>query len=268
MNNISNKVVLITGGGKGIGRETAKHFASLGAKVIITGRTEHSLKETSLFINQRLGYCDYFVGDVTNIDDCRTIIESVVRQHNHIDILINNAGMSMRGLFEETELDLFHNIIAINFGGAVNMTKFALPYLKASKGSVLFISSLSALKGIPGIAPYGSAKTALTGFSESLRAELRPYHVHVGIIYVGFTENDPNKQIYDAKGELVPLMRDKNNDSQEGVAKAILKMIKRRKSVMVLTLQGKLANFLYRAFPRLSGYLLGKFALKDSRTKS
>ena len=267
MKNLNGKVVIITGGGKGIGRETAKLLARQGAHVIITGRSEQELRDTSSFINEQIGPCEYYVGDVTKIDDCRRIVENVISQHEHLDILINNAGMSMRGLFEETDLELFHRIMDINFCGAVNMTKFALPYLQESRGNVIFISSLSGLKGIPGIAPYGTAKMALTGFSESLRAELRPHHVHVGIVYVGFTENDPTKKIYDAAGNLIPLRRDKNNDTQEGVATSVLQMIIKRKTSMILTFQGKVAAWMYRLFPRLSGYLLGKFALKDGRNK-
>lgn len=267
MRNLTNKVVIITGGSKGIGRETAKLFAQEGARVIITGRQLEPLKKACKDMNQQ-GTCDYYQGDVTSIDDCKHIIDSVFDTYQHIDILINNAGMSMRGLFEETTLELFHKIMDINFSGAVNMTKFALPHLIRSQGQVLFISSLSGLKGIPGIAPYGTAKMALTGFSESLRAELYHHHVHVGIVYVGFTENDPDKTIYDAKGKLIPLKRPKNNDTQQGVAHHVLKVVKKKKAVVYLTGVGKIAQMFYRFFPRLSGFLLRKFAMNNKRFKS
>jgi len=266
--NFENKVVLITGGGKGIGREIAKLFAMQKAKVIITGRGDKALKETTSLINDQGGKCEYFIGDVTNVGDCQRIIGEVINKHSHLDVLINNAGMSMRGLFENTDLELFHKIIDINFGGAVNMTKFALPLLIESQGSVLFISSLSGLKGIPGIAPYATAKMALTGFSESLRAEIHRHHVHVGIIYVGFTENDEDKQIYLANGDLIPLRREKNSDTQIGVAKQVVKVVRRRKAVTYLTFIGKMANILYRLFPRLSGFLLRKFAMKNKGYKA
>ena len=267
-NNFVNQVVIITGGGKGIGRETAKLFAIQKAQVIITGRGEAALKETTSLINAQGGRCEYFVGDVTSEDDCRRIIAAVCEKFKRIDILINNAGMSMRGLFEDTDLTLFHKIIAINFGGAVNMTKLALPKIVESQGSILFISSLSGLKGLPGIAPYATAKMALTGFSESLRAEVHRHHVHVGIIYVGFTENDENKQIYTAKGELLTLKRDKNSDTQKGVARKLMRAVQKRRQVMYLTAAGKIANLMYRIFPRLSGYLIRKYAMKNKGYKS
>ncbi len=265
MNKLTDKVIIITGGSKGIGRETAKLFASQHAQVIITGRHEPELIKTATMI-KTLGYrCDYYVGDVTKIEDCTQIVAEVYLKYQHIDALINNAGMSMRGSFLETDIELFHKIIDINFLGAVNMTKMALPHLITSNGSILFISSLSGLKGLPGIAPYGTAKMALTGFSESLRAELSIHRVHVGIIYVGFTENDPDKKIYSATGEMMPLNRAKNNDTQQGVARSIVKSLTKRKRVMYLTCQGKIAQFMYRFFPRLSGYLIEKFAVKSKR---
>ncbi len=267
MKNLKDKVVVITGGSKGIGRETAKLYAQEGAKVIITGRRLEPLQTTSRLINQT-GTCDYVQGDVTSIDDCMHVVNTVVDKYGQIDVLINNAGMSMRGLFENTTLELFHKIMAINFNGAVNMTKLALPHLIKSKGNIVFISSLSGLKGIPGIAPYGTAKMALTGFSESLSAELHHHGVRVGIVYVGFTENDPDKTIYSATGESMPIHRPVNNDTQLGVAKSILKAVKKNKAVMYLTAAGKFAQCFYRFFPRLSGYILRKFAMKSEMMKS
>ncbi len=137
--------------------------------------------------------------------------------------------MSMRGLFSETTLDLFNKVMDINFGGAVNFSKFALDTICENKGSIVFISSLSGLKGLPGIAPYGTAKMALTGFSESLRCELYDLGVHVGIVYVGFTENDENKTVYNATGDKVPINKRKNNYTQENVAQSVYKCLENRK---------------------------------------
>ncbi len=268
MKDFTNQVVIITGGSKGIGRETAKRFAVSKARVVITGRRKEELEKTASLIQANGGLCDYFQGDVTNIDDCIRIVEAIMAKYQRIDVLINNAGMSMRGLFEQTQLDVFHKIMDINFGGAVHMTKLALESLKSSQGSVVFISSLSGLKGIPGIAPYCAAKMALTAFSESLRAELHPHHVHVGIIYVGFTQNDADKTIYSSTGERIILRRDKNNDTQEGVAKQVIKVVQKRKSVMVLTPLGKITAFMVRIFPRFTSYILRKFAMKSDMYQS
>ncbi len=263
-----NKVVLITGGGKGIGRKCTSLFAAKGSTIIITGRTESALKETTQALTAAGYQVSYHVGDVTSREDCQRIVELVVKQYGRLDVLINNAGMSSRGLFEETSLEAFQKVIDINFIGAVNMTKFALSAIKDSHGSIIFISSLSGLKGLPGIAPYGTAKMALTGFSDSLRAELFPDGIHVGILYVGFTENDENKTVYDANGNLIPIPDRKNFDTQENVARAVYNCVRKRKNKLFLTNMGKAVSLIYQFFPRLSDQILirwgSKIFLKDN----
>lgn len=257
---ITRKIILITGGGKGIGRECARLFARKDNTIIITGRTESSLKDTTKLLNDEGADVAYHVGDVTSRDDCQRIVKNVIRQYGRIDILINNAGMSSRGFFTETSLDLFQKVMDINFMGAVNMTKYALPAVQQNKGSIVFISSLSGLKGLPGVAPYGTAKMALTGFSDSLRTELYPLGVHVGILYVGFTENDQSKTVYTANGDLIPVPDRKNFDTQENVAKAIYHCVQRRKNKLYLTGMGKATKLFYQFFPSLSDAILNRYA--------
>lgn len=256
---ITGNIILITGGGKGIGREIARIFAQHDNSVIITGRTEPALMETTKIFTDEGYDVSYHIGDVTSREDCHRIVDAVVQKFGRIDILINNAGMSSRGFFEDTSLDAFEKIIDINFMGAVNMTKFALPTIQQNKGSIVFIGSLSGLKGLPGIAPYGTAKMALTGFSDSLRSEVYPDGVHIGILYVGFTENDQNKTVYDAEGNLIPIPARKNFDTQENVAKAVYRCVEQRKSKLYLTAMGKAANFLYRIFPRQTDAVLVRY---------
>jgi dehydrogenase/reductase SDR family member 7B len=261
--NVKEKVVLITGGSKGIGRETAKQFAKNGAFVVITGRRKEELEKTCEIINSEYGKCEYFQGDVTSQDDCARIVNAVYRIYHRLDILINNAGMTMRGTFQQTSLNLFRKINDINFMGAVYMTKFALEYLIKSQGSVIFISSIAGLKGLPQVAPYGTSKMALTSFSESLRAELYQYHVHVGIVYVGFTENDLDKTAYTATGDRMSIARSKSGNTQNGVARSIYKVVLKRKHIVYLTFLGKITQRIYRYFPRISNFVLLKFAMKS-----
>lgn len=264
---VSGKIVLITGGGKGIGRECAKFLAACGNTVIITGRTEDSLIETAEAISGSGGRASYHVGDVTSVDDCKRIADDVVREFGRIDILINNAGMSMRGLFKDTTLELFNKIMDINFTGSVNMTKCALETITANKGSIVFVSSLSGLKGLPGIAPYGTAKMALTGFSDSLRCELHKTGVHIGIIYVGITQNDPKKKTYKSDGELMDILPRTTKNTQLGVAKAIFSCVKKRRRKVYHSTTGKITKLMYQFFPALSDWLLERFALNQYRRR-
>jgi NAD(P)-dependent dehydrogenase (short-subunit alcohol dehydrogenase family) len=258
-----NKVVLITGGGKGIGRATAIAFVRAGAKVAICGRQKADLDQTQAYLENIGGDCFAIPGDVTKIDECQRIISQVVAHYGRLDILINNAGMSMRGSFQTTQLEVFHQIMAVNFSGAVNMTHIALPYLLKHQGSVVFVSSISGLRGLPNLAPYSSGKMALTALSESLRAETRSQHLHVGIVYVGFTENDQKKTILDGQGNPIKILRPKHHATQAQVGRAILTMTHKRQKIKVLTPLGHLAGWAFRYFPRLSGYLLETFATKS-----
>ncbi|MFW6361892.1 MAG: SDR family NAD(P)-dependent oxidoreductase [Spirochaetota bacterium] len=283
---LHGRTVLITGGGKGIGRETARLFAQAGCNLVISGRdrealeaTAHKLRTTSLPADGQTeqtgqtgktwqtGQFGQFEGpavlpiqaDVTKTEECRHLVEAAVERFGRLDVLINNAGMSMRGNFADTSLELFDKVIDINFTGAVHMTSYALPFLRAAGGSVVFVSSLSGLKGLPGIAPYGAAKMALTGFAESLYSELYR-EIHVGVVYVSFTENDPGKQMYAADGSSIPLKRDRNSSTQLDVARSIRRMVKRRQRRVVMTPLGKTAGLLFALFPRATEFLISRLA--------
>ena len=258
-----DQVVLITGGGKGIGREIARIFGAAGARVAITGRDVDALnRQADEFCS--LGYDVLAIpADVTDREACRAAVEQTVARFGRLDVLVNNAGMSMRGSFRETSLETFQTMMDINFTGAVSMTHYALDHLLAAQGSVVFVSSLVGLKGLPGVAPYSAAKMALTAFSESLRCELWSSGVHVGIVYVSFTENDPGKTMYDARGNRVPLVRDRNSSTQEDVARAVVRTTARRRRATVLTPLGKTAALFYTLFPALSERLIARFAARS-----
>lgn len=277
---LRGRTVLITGGGKGIGRETAQLFAAAGCNLVISGRDGAALEAAAhklrtdggqtggQTLRQPGGPADGptvlpVQADVTNTADCRRLVEAAVERFGRLDVLINNAGMSMRGNFADTSLELFDKVIDINFTGAVHMTGYALPFLQESGGSVVFVSSLSGLKGLPGIAPYGAAKMALTGFAESLYSELYR-QLHVGVVYVSFTENDPGKQMYAADGSTIPLKRDRNSSTQQDVARTILRMVRRRQRRVVMTPMGKAAALLFALFPRATEFLVSRFAARSS----
>jgi NAD(P)-dependent dehydrogenase (short-subunit alcohol dehydrogenase family) len=282
LGNLNGRTVLITGGGKGIGRETARLFAQAGCNLVISGRDREALEAAAHTLrisapdpagSEEVGQATGgqtggpavlpVQADVTNTADCRRLVEAAVERFGQLDVLINNAGMSMRGNFADTTIELFEKVIDINFTGAVHMTKYALPFLQAAGGSVVFVSSLSGLKGLPGIAPYGAAKMALTGFAESLYSELYR-QLHVGVVYVSFTENDPGKQMYAADGSTTLLRRDRNSSTQLDVARTILRMVQRRQRRVVMTPLGKTAALLFALFPRATEFLISRLAARSS----
>ena len=259
------KSVLITGGGKGIGRETARLFAEEGAKLFITGRDLVALEATAADLGSSKAAVFPLEADVREQQECRKTIDYVREKAGRLDVLINNAGMSMRGRFEELDPQLIRTMMEINYLGSAYTAYYALPLLKEAKGSIVFISSLSALRGLPFIGPYGASKRALQGLAQSMRFELGKDGVHVGILHVGFTENDPNKKIYAKDGSLVPLQRSRNSSTQRDVARAVLRCVKKRRKEMVLTPAGHTADILYRFFPRLSDFLISRFADRSGR---
>ena len=267
MTELKGKSVIITGGSKGIGRETARLFLKAGAIVTITGRSKDSLKKTAKELKKTGSPVFTYSADVSQEKDCRDTVDYVIEKTGRIDILINNAGMSARGTFSESTVELFSTLTGINFLGPVMMSHFALDEIKRNRGSIVFISSIAALRGIPGLTHYSSSKMPLTAFSQALRGELKSEGVHISTIYVGFTENDPDKSIYDAEAKKIPLTRSRNNLSQKDVAAAVMNSVIKRKGEMTLSASGKIVSFLYRIFPGLSDAALAQFALKSPQYK-
>ncbi|MDD3941075.1 MAG: SDR family NAD(P)-dependent oxidoreductase [Sphaerochaetaceae bacterium] len=260
---MERKVVLVTGGSKGIGREIARMYVQRGDIVFICGRNRESLEHAVHAIDPEGTRLFGIQADISDAPSCERVVAEIANAQGRLDILINNAGMAMRGTVLETSFEVMDAMVRINMLGSAYMTRSALPLLIASRGSVTFVSSLAALHGLPRIALYAASKGALTAFCQSLRAEVAPAGVHVGIVHVGFTENDPDKVVYAANGSLVPLAGRRNSQTQQETAKAIIRAVDRRKNVVVLTLLGKLAAFAYRGFPRLADWMICTFAAKS-----
>lgn len=259
------KVALVTGGSRGIGREIARALGRQGAHVVLCGRDEGSLAKTAEGLRSQGIEASWRAADVRDPGACGELMGHIRATEGRLDILVNNAGMSMRGSLERTDPAVVRAMMEINYLGAAYMTHFALPLLRESRGSVMFISSLSALHGLPFVGAYGSSKAALSGLAESLRAELAGAHVHVGISYVGFTENDPSKVVYAEDGSLARIAPRRNSHTQEQAAAIITRAILRRRRSTVLTPLGKLAAFAYRYLPSLSDLLIVAAAGRSSQ---
>ncbi len=265
---LQGKSVIITGGSKGIGRETARLFLQAGASVTITGRSAEALEKARKELEVIGPPVMAVAADVSVETDCRRVVDAVINEHSRIDILVNNAGMSARGRFSESDIGLYRTLLGINFLGPVMMSRFCLDEIRKNMGSIVFISTLAALKGLPGLSHYSSSKMPLTAFSEAIRGELRPEGVHVATIYVGFTDNDPDKTIYDSRGNRIPLIRDRNSLTQQEVASAVISAVYHHRNIVTLSMVGKLASFFYRFFPRLSEAVLARQTLKSRMYKS
>lgn len=255
MKHFLGKVVVISGSSRGIGKVTALRFLKEGAKVVLNGRSVESLNETEMEFRQPGFDLLAIAGDVNDPEFCNVLIQRTVSHFGRLDILVNNAGGGFRGGLDETTPLVFREVIDSNLMSAVYCTLAALPEIKKSKGSIVFVSSLAGIRGLPKNGPYCVAKMGLTAFAETLRLELYNTGVHIGILYVGFTEYDAKKRVTNADGTLVPISR-RSHHTREQVASIILNAIRKRRGLVYLTLPGKLLVFLNRFFPRLLEWIL------------
>lgn len=262
-------VALITGGAKGIGRETAKLFLTQGYRVAVCGRDQEALNrfyEQYQSDHKELKAAQgvlVLLADITKPADCQRVVNQVVGQFGRIDVLVNNAGMAMRGTFQDTDFQVYRTLLDINFLGALTMTQLALPHLVSSKGSVIFVSTLAGLFGLPGVGAYSASKMPLTALAQGMQIELSS-NIHTGILYVSFTENDPGKLVYQADGSLAELHRSKNVSTQEDVAQAIVAMVRFRKKRKIMSPMGNLADWFFRWFPNLTVFLISRFGKQSS----
>ncbi|MBN1343604.1 MAG: SDR family NAD(P)-dependent oxidoreductase [Phycisphaerae bacterium] len=242
------KVALVTGGSRGVGFATARALALAGAKVVITARGETRLQEAKDRIERLGGAVVAVAGDVASAPDAERMIRSAVDHFGRLDIVINNAGLSMRGQFAELCPEVCRQVTATNLIGCLNVSQASIGHLIDSKGQLVFISSIAGLFGLPGASVYCATKKALTGLAESLRIELIPKGVHVGVVYLGFTEHDPEKRIIMADGSLEPPGRPAHH-SQAHAAALIVRLLRKRKRQLIMTPAGVAGWLAYRLSP-------------------
>ena len=190
MKDFKNKVVIVTGASSGIGEAMAREFAAQGARVVLGARSVQKLQLIAGDIRSRGGQAAYCGVDVTDVGECRRLIDTAVREFGGIDVLVCNAGLSMRAIFDDVDLEVLHRLMDVNFWGTVNCCKFALPYLQQSHGSIVGISSVAGLHGLPGRTGYSASKFAMTGFLETLRIENLRKGLHVMVACPGFTASN------------------------------------------------------------------------------
>jgi dehydrogenase/reductase SDR family protein 7B len=265
MSSIQNKVVIITGASSGIGKATALEAAFRGARLALAARRIEALKDV---VDQCKSIGAQVIGIVTDVskeEDCQILIGKAVEQFGQIDILINNAGISMRALFEKTDLSVIRKLMDVNFWGTVYCTKYALPYLIKNKGSVVGVSSVAGYKGLPGRTGYSASKFAMQGFLDALRVENLKNELHVMVACPGFTASNIRNTALSADGsQQGESPRDESKMmSSEAVAKYLIKAIEKRKRTIVLTTQGKATVFLNKFIPSFFDRMLYNHMAKE-----
>ncbi len=262
---MKDKVVVITGASSGIGKALAFEFGTRGAKLFITGRNREALEKTVSELQAKQIAVRSCVADAASEQDTKRMIDDAIAHYGTIHVLINNAGISMRALFEDVTLDVFRKVMEVNFYGAVYATKFALPHILKSKGSIVGISSINGRRAIPGRSAYSASKYAMEGFLEALRTEVMKRDVHILSVCPGFTGTNIRASALVANGEpqkKSPLDESKMMTAEE-VAQHIYTATISRKRDLVLTTKGKLAVFLNKWMPGAMDKIMWDYVAKE-----
>ena len=259
-----DKVIIVTGASSGIGLAAARLFASYGSKVVMAARSLDKLEKYRLEMPESDDVLCVKT-DVTVEEDCKNLIEETIKKFGRIDILINNAGISMRAAFIDLDLDVIKRLMDTNFWGTVYCTKYALPYLLESKGSVVGVISTAGYLGLPGRTGYSASKFAIRGFLSTLRVEHRYDKLHVMVFAPGFTASNIRNMALLADGSpqgMTPRNEDKMMTA-ERVAQRLAYGLKHRKNEMLLTPIGKITKFFTFALPKFSEWCEYKMMAKE-----
>lgn len=263
---MKGKVVVITGGSSGIGKALAEVFGRKGSHVVITGRDGNALQETEQYLKNQGVSIVAVQADVTLPADNERMAKVAIEKFGKIDILINNAGISMRALFEEVDLNVVKKVMDINFYGTLYATQACLPSIIANKGSVVGISSIAGYRGLPGRTGYSASKFALQGFLEVLRTEMIPKGVHVLTACPGFTASNIRMRSLTKDGS--PQGESPRDESKmmsaEECAEHIYNAVVKRKKILILTLVGKLTVFMNKWFPGWMDTIVMKYMAQEA----
>ena len=254
---MQKKVIVITGSSDGIGAELARQLArAYGAQLglCLAARNQAMLEQVAQQCRERGSDCLVVPTDVADQEQCRQLIDKTMAHFSRIDILINNAGKSAQALLSEVkDLSWYEDLMRVNFWGSVWCTHAALPQLLQSKGSIVAVSSLAGLIGVPGRNAYSATKFAMNGFFEALRAEVKEAGVSVTIAYPGVVATEIRYRGYNADGVAAGSSGLKEDDamSVEECASLIIRGMENKRRDVVMSAKGKVGRWLKLLVPGL-----------------
>lgn len=262
---MKNKVIIITGATSGIGKALAYQFAAQGSHIVIGARNHEKLVEIAEDLKLKGTEVAFAQTDVSIEADCKNLILTAIERFGKIDVLINNAGISMRALFQDSDVSVLKELMNVNFWGTVYCTKHALPYVLKQKGSIVGVSSIAGLKGLPGRTGYSASKFAMFGFMESLRIENLKKDLHVLVAHPGFTASNIrlSSRMADGSQQGESPRSEGKMMSAEEVARQIYYAIKKRKYKLILTFQGKATVLINKFFPKWLDKMVYKEMAKE-----
>jgi short-subunit dehydrogenase len=258
---VEDKTIVITGASAGIGQELSVQLASRGANLVLAGRNKDALEQTRGQCMKAGAKAIAIATDVANIESCRNLIEGTIKQFNRLDVLVNNAGLSMLAPFETiTDVAVFERIMAVNYLGAVYCTHFALAHLKERRGLIVAVSSLQGKTGFPNSTAYAASKHAMQGFFDSLRIELDGSGVDVLVVSPGPVATRIHAHRLGGDGKLSADLGHSNEGGMpvDECARQIVAAIERRRRELVMTAAGKAGQWLKLIAPGWTDRLVAR----------
>jgi short-subunit dehydrogenase len=263
---LNNNTVIITGASSGIGKSLAEEFARRGANLVLAARQYVTLCEIAQSLQDQYQIKAIAVQcDVAVEADCQHLIQQTITTFGKIDVLINNAGISMRALFKDADVQVLKTLMDVNFWGTVYCTKYALPEIIKTQGSVVGVSSIAGYKGLPGRTGYSASKFAMNGFLDALRVENLKTGVHVMTACPGFTASNIRNTALNKDGNQQgeSTLHEEKMMTADDVAKIIADGVENRTRTLIMTGQGKLTVFLSKLLPGILDKLVYNVFAKE-----
>lgn len=254
MTQLRDKVIIITGASMGLGRELAVQLATLGARLVLAARSLEQLTQTAEECRQRGAPAIAVPTDITQLPQCKALVDTTIERFGRLDVLINNAGISMTARFEDVaDPSLYAHIVTTNYLGSVYTTHYALPHLTKTAGRIVAVSSLAGKTGVPWYSAYCASKHALVGFYESLRIEVEDQGISVTLIFPDFVATGIHTRSMDARGEVLGGNHGIRYEHAMGVetcAGQIIHAMDRRRRDVLMSTRGKIGQWIKLVAPR------------------
>jgi short-subunit dehydrogenase len=250
----AGRVLVITGASDGIGAALARELAAAGARLVLAARSADKLERVAAQCRARGAAAIAVPTDVTDDAQCAALIARAVAEFGTLDVLVNNAGVSMHAWFEDTtDFSTYEKLLRVNFLACVALTRYALPHLKAARGQIVGVCSLAGKTGVPARSAYCASKFALAGFLEALRIELAASGVAVTVVFPGIVATETRRRGFDGSGGPAGVsgLDETNAMPVDECARRIAAAMRARKRELVMTAEARLGLWLKLIAPTL-----------------